>query len=684
MRKTLLYAAVTVITSFAISTAFAKGNHDLPIEIVEVVEVIAKKLDQPATVEMSSEAPLTSPVHDAGALLRSVNGMDAARRGGRGFEPVIRGQSQNQINVISNGAYNFGGCPSRMDPPSTYVGFDNFDKVTVIKGNRSVIYGSGGSGGTIIFEHQRPDSFEQSLSGELVAGHTSNSDVDSVSVDVAMGNNKAFIRLFGENKSSDHYEDAKGKLISSAFNSTNQGIIGGWDVTDKDYLEVSFEQADEDDLYYAGNGMDAPFAESETARMSWDHTGELVFFDAIEVNIYRSDVKHLMDNYTLRDRSMMPNGSGMAAPSASETVGGRLLGTIGSGDSEIKIGMDYLTNDRKATLYQDQEKNGSYDMLMSLMWPDVEQRILGLFAQWDYELSMEDMLRFGLRYDQLEFEATTADQPAGMMGNATPSTLYQNYYGSENKKSDHNEIGSVFGWDRQIDETQILSVNVSRSVRAPDATESFIARNAMGSAWVGNPDINPEIHQQLDITFIAEQDSFDWTATVFWNEVDDYIERYKDGTANLYRNVNASLRGAELEFRTPTVDGFSGVAAASYTRGTGDDGDLAHIAPLTGKFTLDYQSEDWAAGVELIAADHQQHIDEDVDVNEETGGFEVINLYSHWRGLKQLTFEVGVENVFNKLYAYHVNTASVDPFNPTAIRVNEPGRQYWLRVRYAL
>jgi len=36
--------------------------------------------------------------------------------------------------------------------------------------------------------------------------------------------------------------------------------------------------------------------------------------------------------------------------------------------------------------------------------------------------------------------------------------------------------------------------------------------------------------------------------------------------------------------------------------------------------------------------------------------------------------------VFDLNYAYSVNRANVDPFNPTAIQVNEPGREFWLRL----
>ena len=51
--------------------------------------------------------------------------MTALRRGRRSFEPIIRGQNQSKLNIISNGAFNYGARPGRMDPPTTYIGIDS-------------------------------------------------------------------------------------------------------------------------------------------------------------------------------------------------------------------------------------------------------------------------------------------------------------------------------------------------------------------------------------------------------------------------------------------------------------------------------------------------------------------------------------------------------------------------------
>ncbi len=78
------------------------------------------------------------------------------RSGGHGIDPIIRGQRQNQLNILLDGAYVNGACPNRMDPPTSYSPIETYDTVKVIKGSQTVIYGGGGSGGTILFERKTP------------------------------------------------------------------------------------------------------------------------------------------------------------------------------------------------------------------------------------------------------------------------------------------------------------------------------------------------------------------------------------------------------------------------------------------------------------------------------------------------------------------------------------------------
>ncbi|MEW8586763.1 MAG: TonB-dependent receptor plug domain-containing protein, partial [Candidatus Thiodiazotropha sp.] len=113
----------------------------------------------PAVIMQPVESNSLGLPADGGDFLRDLNGVSGIRMGGHGIDPVIRGQSQNRLNILLDGAYIHGGCPNRMDPPTAYSALESYDSVTVIKGSQTVIYGGGGSGGTVLFE-RKPPRFE--------------------------------------------------------------------------------------------------------------------------------------------------------------------------------------------------------------------------------------------------------------------------------------------------------------------------------------------------------------------------------------------------------------------------------------------------------------------------------------------------------------------------------------------
>jgi len=84
---------------------------------------------------------------DGGDFLGQISGVSTSRFGGRGLEPIVRGQSQTRLNILLDGAYVHGGCPNRMDPPASWAALETYEEVTVLKGVQSLLYGGGGSGG---------------------------------------------------------------------------------------------------------------------------------------------------------------------------------------------------------------------------------------------------------------------------------------------------------------------------------------------------------------------------------------------------------------------------------------------------------------------------------------------------------------------------------------------------------
>jgi len=125
--------------------------------------------------------------------------------------------------------------------------------------------------------------------------------------------------------------------------------------------------------------------------------------------------------------------------------------------------------------------------------------------------------------------------------------------------------------------------------------------------------------------------------------------------------------------------------AYTYAQNRTDDRAIAQIPPLNGSLSLDYAQDRWSAGGRLKWSVTQTRVDDDPrtgsgqDVGE-IAGWWVLDLYAKVMVDRYGNVRLGVDNVFDRAYAYHANRANVDPFNPEAIQVNEPGRTFWARA----
>jgi len=343
--------------------------------------------------------------------------------------------------------------------------------------------------------------------------------------------------------------------------------------------------------------------------------------------------------------------------------------------------------------------------LQSIMWPGVDLRQAGLFAELHLPLGEVDSLRAGLRYDRVTSEAGRADQrAAGIAGAGTPNELYRAYYGRTADDHREDNLGGLLRYEHALGKgDSLLFAGLSRSVRTADASERFLAANAAPAAdgtfpsrWVGNPGLAPEQHYQAEIGLSWDGGPWSAGASLFHDWVDDFILRdrahgqagiLRNDNATLYRNVSARLWGLELEGTLRWSQHWSSRLGLAYVqaRNTSDERWIAQIPPLEGRLALDYRQADWHLGATLRFAAKQDKVDDSILTGSaldagRTPAWAALDLVGDKQLGRNLRLQVGVENLLDATYAYHVSRANSDPFNPEAVQVNEPGRSLWLKV----
>ena len=676
-------------TAAAVATALAHGavsaqtdTTDTGLEMIDEVTVTAEGETRAVVIDPRE----AEPVRDTGDLLRDIPGVSGSRMGGHAIDPVIRGLGETRINVLLDGAYVHGGCPNRMDPPTAYAPLTSYERIEVLRGVQTLEYGGGGPGGTLLFERVTPRfDGDDRFRGRVDAGYSENGDGWNLSADAAGGTAQGFARLLGSHSESDNYEDGNGDEVRSAWEANDAALILGYTPSDSTRLEFSYERQELRDVLFAGAGMDSPKSDNDTYRLKFvtDEVGE--FLDTLRAEVYRAEIDHVMDNYTLREpiNPMML----MRAPSTSDTTGGRLVTELDSGIGRWTVGIDFQNNDRDAI-----RVNDFNDTLNSVLWPGVSIDQTGVFGELLHFLGDSDRLIAGLRYDHVSADASKADKTPDMPP-LSPNDLYAIYYdGAQAEKRTEDNWGGLLRWEHDLsDSWGTVYAGFSRTVRTADATERFIASNSMDPSgrWVGNPEIDPEKHHQLEVGLLMQRDLWDLEASVFYNDVDDYILRDRfhqpDNNATIYRNVSATLIGGELAMRYRWTENWSSDLGMAYVWAENDTDDqaIAQIPPFEAIASLDYSTTRWEAGTRVRAAAKQTRVDDDpttgsgLDVGE-TPGWGVVDVYGRYRFDRGITLDFGVDNLFDKAYAQHLNRSSA--FDPEQVQVNEPGLSAWIRL----
>jgi iron complex outermembrane receptor protein len=653
------------------------------IELLDTVTVHGEAAT-PATTSLQTDE--LSPTRESADQLRDIPGVSGSRIGGHGTDPVIRGLGQTRLNVLMDGAYIHGGCPNRMDPPTAYAPPASYENITVIKGAQTLEYGSGGPGGTILFERATPRfTAEDHFQANIDAGYRSNGNGQDLSADLAGGNESTYARVIGSHMKSDNYKDGGGDEVRSAYKEDSGAFIFGYTPDDNTKLEMSYEAQQTRDVLFAGVGMDSPLADSDTYRLKFERSDLTNTISSLRAELYNSQVEHVMDNYTLRtpvNPAML-----MRAPSTSDTNGGRLVAGLNSAVGTWKLGIDFQDNDRDA--YRINDANG---LLNSILWPGVSIDQRGLFAELANELDDVNRLIVGVRYDQVKSDASKAGlSPA--MPPLSPNDLYAIYYnGAQAQPRTENNWGGLLRLEHKLGKgSDLVYAGLSRSVRTADATERFIASNSStpDGRWVGNPLIDPEKHHQLELGIQLQDQDWDTSASIYYNKVKDYILRDRfhviGNNATIYRNVDATLYGAEFNLGYHWTRNWRSDFGIAYVHADNDtDGrPIAQTPPLEGVISLEYASNSWDTGVRVRAAAKQTRVDEDpltgsgLDVGQ-TPGWAVVDIYGNYVINKTVSVRFGIDNLLDKEYAQHLNRSSA--FDPLQVQVDEPGISGWVKL----
>jgi iron complex outermembrane receptor protein len=356
------------------------------------------------------------------------------------------------------------------------------------------------------------------------------------------------------------------------------------------------------------------------------------------------------------------------------------------------------------------------------MWPytfwninDGERDRLGLFGEWEIRKDRWTHV-LGVRYDVVAMDAGPVSgynldgyptTGVGGLGNQTRDAALFNSQSRD--QTDHNWD---LAWIARFapDATQTYELGVAQKTRSPNLYERYtwstwqmaaLMNNFVGdgNGYVGNPELDPEVARTVSLTadwHDSAQESWGIRLTPYFTYVQDYIDAIQwnsvtnqprvvpvvdNFTVLKYENQSARLYGLDLaahyRFATGTALGdFTGQILASYTKGENRDTDdnLYSIMPLNARVALTQDIGAWSNTLEAEFVAAKDDVSE-VRNEMETAGYGLAHLRSRY-DRKTWSFEVGVENLFDRFYDLPLGGAYVGQGTTMTIPP-EPNQPQW-------
>ena len=605
------------------------------------------------------------PAVDGAAYLQSIVGFNQIKNGGANGDVTFRGMFGSRIKILTDGTENLGACPSRMDNPASYVSPESYDKITVVKGPQTVQYAHTGSAATVIFEREP----EQLTSAKPYRGQASvmlgsYGRLDQ-NVEAAVGDETKYARLNANRSIADSYQDGAGNTVPSDWEKWNADLALGWTPNEDTWVELKGGKSD-GEAVYAGRPMDgSKFArESLGLHVEKKNIGEVI--KKVEAQVDYSYNDHVMDNFSLRkfnpaDGMSMP----MASNVARRTLNARVAMTQDWGKLQLISGIDSQKNEhtkRSGSLmspYQNKARVG-----------DMDFESYGAFGELSYAFNDQHKLVTGARVDQAKIDNLATDTER-------KETLPSGFVRIESELAEHVKTYAGLGYVERV----------------PDYWELFSTKYHQ-SAGTTFADLENEKTAQFDAGYQYEQGAFKSWASVYAGLIQDYILVAYTPTGSMgrleakSRNVDATIAGAEAGVAYQLTDQIQADISAMYAWGenTTDHTALPQIAPLEGRFNLRYVQDKYNLGLlwRVVAAQDRTSYREGNIIGydlEDSKGFGTLSLNGTYNVQQGIDLSVGIDNVFDKNYAEHLNKLGSSGFGYAATeQFNNIGRNYWARI----
>lgn len=638
-----------------------------------------------ATTVLDSEDLARQQPQNLGEALRGEPGLSVSLDGAQGQNPVIRGLQKDSVVLLVDGMRLNSAQPAGAI--ASFMSLGLAERVEVVKGPASVLYGTGALGGAI--NVRLPQArFETGLQLRTRLGYDSASRAPRGAAVANLGSTDHALMLGASLARPRDYDAPGGRVARTGYDS--DAFIGQYRyrIDADQQLRLSLQRQQDRDVWYPGSTRPHPVPavgsltihSPKQARtlyeLGYSRNASRAQPLGLDVRVYRQEMQRQVNGWAdglARDISVTDVGfatEGLDAK-AEWLVHPQHLLSFGVNAWQMRADPDSYA--AAPPLFNALRPNKPFT--------DGRLRALGFYVQDDMQFGALKVLA-GLRHDRVRGRAAA-------LSNGSVTTGLG--------RSDGALSGSI-GLLYEVSPLLRPYASVARGFRAADLRERYQnGPRQDGFYWAGSPQIAPEKATQFELGLKGESEALQYGVALWRNRISHYITGMQLTGADAVaacgaamaaackQTVNlghATLTGADAWLRWRVHPGHWLSASYSRVRGTNGDLDEPLFQMPADTLVLGWEGRvapRWTLDARALLVRRQDRVATVFTRGSEdpTAGYGVVDIGATWHYRPEQSLRIAIMNLGDKRYHEHLaeGRPGLEPRAPgRSLRVSWEGK----------
>lgn len=607
-------------------------------EVIVTSSPIGRSIQYQPAQAFNLESLQRSAAPSLGEILDGNPGVSTRSFGSAPARPVIRGMDGDRVLVLQNGE-RMGDLSSTAVDHAVALDPLAMDRVEVIRGPASLLYGSSAVGGVVnLFSSDMPREWNPGTKGRVATHLATVNDMGAGLVRLQHGTDSFAATGRVIYRSGGDLRTPEGRLPDTSIENLSYG--GGFGYRTGNF-ETSFSVNGMDYTYGLPEEIDDPDERVEIRmnRMNLQSISTLRmngFFEHAELRIQYSNYGH--DEFEIETEA------------------------DGSLEEELEISFDQQT--LSSSLILRHRPLGTMEGAIGLSVNRTKLQVGGAEALTP---NAEGFFVAGYLYEEIDIGRGLSMKAGFRSEYKETRVLINELFRDPSEFTDRSDLifSGAVGLNFRPAPFWEAGFQISRAYRTPTIEELYsdAPHLAAGSYDIGDPTLGNELSVATDAFVEYRNKRLFAGLALFYNHVENFVEFSPSGRVHEpsglpifeYGSKDARFYGFEAEVRAYLTNRLQAGFSFDYVRAeetTGDQAPLAFIPPYKTSISLTYDPGTWWLGSRVRFAGSQNRVAENEDP---TDGYVLAGLDGGYRLGRGLSFAFRIDNLFNTPYRDHLS-----------------------------